>query len=183
MTGTLIDVPAHREIPVERELIARPAPRGYHRMRTPAREPSPVTALWREARTVLAARPVVGPRKLVTVPRLVVPVGAGQLAFSVSSRSAEADQFATDERVLVQPGDWRGSPVLGSRQREGHAQLVTAGTLLPYVRSELDAKYRWRIPLARLAHRLARRDEPFGDAVILVTVHDSDSLPFAPPRP
>ncbi|MGN2637674.1 hypothetical protein ACTD5D_16060 [Nocardia takedensis] len=167
MTGTLVD------LPVERERIAHPTP-GARRDRSGA------PTLWREAKTVLVAQRR-GPREVVTFPRLVIPIGDNQLAFGLSSRSREADELARDSRVLVQPGDWRGTPALGSHEREGVAQLVSAGTLLPYVQSELDAKYRWRVPMSRMFHRLFRREAtPYGDAVVLVTVDEAGHLPFLP---
>ncbi|MET7767132.1 hypothetical protein [Nocardia sp. NPDC005366] len=171
MTNTLVDVP------VGREQIARPA---HAPRQARGRRGHPDTATpWREAKTVLVARST-GPRQVVTVPRLVVPIGETQLAFGVSSQSAEADQFAHDSRVIVQPGDWRGNPALGSHQRQGQAQLVTAGTLLPYVRSEIDAKYRWRIPLVRFVRRLVQRDALDGDVVVLVTVREPSPVPAVP---
>ncbi|MBF6172199.1 hypothetical protein [Nocardia blacklockiae] len=169
MTGTLIDVPNTPQVaqpePVARPIGGRPGD-------------SAAANLWQQAKTVLVTR-VAGPQQLVTVPRLVVPVGQNQLAFRISSYSPEAEQLAADGRVVVQPGDWRGSPALGSHQSQGRAQVVTGGTLLPFVQSELDAKYRWRVPLARFAHRLARGAAPYGDVIVLVTVFDP--VPMLPP--
>jgi len=164
MSGTLIDVPATY---LQR---AQPEP-------GPASQPAGVPArsaaenIWQQAKTVVVTR-VAGPQQLVTVPRLVVPVGHNQLAFRVSSYGVEAEQLARDPRVLVQPGDWRGNPALGSQQRQGRAQVITGGTLLPSVRSELDAKYRWRTSVARMAHRVANGAAPYGDLIILVTVFE-----------
>ncbi|MFI6040887.1 hypothetical protein ACIA8C_04590 [Nocardia sp. NPDC051321] len=136
-------------------------------------------AVWRDAKTVLVTR-VTGPRQLTSVPRLVIPIGDTQLAFRVSSRSAECEELARDGRVLVQPGDRRGNPALGSHQRQGQAQLVTAGTLLAHVESEIAAKYRWRIPVARFAHRLGHGDAPYADVVVLVTVAEPSPIPMLP---
>ncbi|ATL67926.1 hypothetical protein [Nocardia terpenica] len=165
MTGTVVDVPI-APLQIAQPLGPRSAGTG-------------MAAKWQAAKTVLVTR-VVGPRQLMTVPRLVVPVGDTQLAFRVSSHSPEADQLDRDGRVLVQAGDWRGNPALGSHQHQGQAQLVTGGTLLPYVQAEIDAKYRWRIPMARLAHRLARGAAPYGDVIILVTVQEPSPIPLPP---
>jgi hypothetical protein len=173
MTGTLVDVPTRylsvaqpnpggRPNPVPQQ-VAQPFP-GHPGHSDPAN-------IWQQAKMVLVTR-ATGPQQLVTVPRLVIPIGRDQLAFRVSSYADEADDLARDGRVLVQPGDWRGNPALGSQQRQGHAQVVTGGTLLPYVQSEIEAKYRWRISLARMAHRLARGSAPYGDVIALVTVYE-----------
>ncbi|BAW06963.1 hypothetical protein NS14008_18680 [Nocardia seriolae] len=153
-----------------RTQFARPA--------TPApapREHSGPAAVWQEARTVLVTR-TTGPRQLVTVPRLVVPIGDNGLAFRASSYSVEAEQLAEDGRVLVQPGDWRGNPKVGSRQLQGQARLISTGTFVPRVQAELEAKYRWRTSLARMAHRMANGSAPYGNLVVLVTVFEPGPL-------
>lgn len=165
MTDTLVD------LTTDRADLAAPVDRPRPVRHTAA------AAVWRDAKTVLVTR-VTGPRQLTTVPRLVVPVGDTQLAFRVSSKSAEAADLARDGRVLVQPGDRRGTPALGSHQRQGLAQLVTAGTLLAYVDAEIAAKYRWRIPVARFAHRLGHRDAPYADIVVLVSVAEPSPIPM-----
>ncbi|MVU82575.1 hypothetical protein GPX89_35760 [Nocardia sp. ET3-3] len=167
MTDLMIDPAAART------QFARPAS-------TPAPEPerrahSAAAAMWHEAKTVLVTR-TTGPRQLVTVPRLVVPIGDNGLAFRTSSYSVEAEQLAHDGRVLVQPGDWRGNPVLGTRQLQGVARLVSAGTFVPRVQAEIEAKYRWRTSLARMAHRMANGSAPYGNLVVLVTVFEPGPL-------
>ncbi|AYF75682.1 hypothetical protein D7D52_19565 [Nocardia yunnanensis] len=142
-----------------------PGPRRY----------SGAAAVWQDAKTVLVTR-AVGPRQLSTAPRLVVPIGDNGLAFRTSSYSAEADQLAQDGRVLVQPGDFRGNPVVGSRQLQGHARLISAGTFVPRVQAEIEAKYRWRTSFARMAHRLANGSAPYGNLVVLVTVFEPGPL-------
>ncbi|MFI1912741.1 hypothetical protein [Nocardia sp. NPDC020380] len=142
---------------------------------------SAAAAIWREAKTVLVTR-VTGPQQLKTVPRLVIPVGDTQLAFRTSSYSVEAEELAQDGRVLVQPGDWRGNPSVGSHQKAGRAQLVTAGTLLPHVHTEIEAKYRWRLSFARAAHRMSNGSTPYGDIVVLVTVFEPGPMALMPPR-
>jgi hypothetical protein len=146
----------------------------------PGRRGVPGAGLWWEAAKTVVVTRVTGPRQLETVPRLVVPVGDRQLAFRICSGSPEAEQLACDGRVLVQPGDRLGKPALGSHQRQGHAQIVTAGTLLSYVQSAIEAKYRWRVPLLRYAHRMARGGAPYNDVVVLVTVHEPSPIPLPP---
>ncbi|MTE14373.1 hypothetical protein [Nocardia aurantiaca] len=136
-------------------------------------------AVWQEAKTVLVTR-ATGPRQLATAARLVVPIGDNGLAFRVSSFSAEAEQLAQDGRVLVQPGDWRGNPKLGSRQLQGHARLVSTGAFVPWVQAEIEAKYRWRMSLARAAHRMANGNAPYGNLVVLVTVFEPGPLALPP---
>ncbi|WP_433654592.1 hypothetical protein ACQPW1_28030 [Nocardia sp. CA-128927] len=166
MTDTLVDLELEGQ-------VARPAAR-----RRPVRSGGAAAAdVWRDAKTVLVTR-VTGPRQLTKAPRLVIPIGDTQLAFRVSSQSDEAAELARDGRVLVQPGDRRGTPALGSHQRQGRAQLVTAGSLLPHVESEIAAKYRWRIPMTRFAHRLGHRDAPYADIVVLVTVAEPSPIPM-----
>ncbi|WP_378740953.1 hypothetical protein [Nocardia brasiliensis] len=170
MTDTLVDLTVDSQQVARPDVRPRPAWNGGR---------SDTAKVWRDAKTVLVTR-VTGPRQLTTVPRLVIPVGDTQLAFRVSSQSAEAEQLARDGRVLVQPGDRRGTPALGSHQWQGQAQLVTAGTLLPYVEAEIAAKYRWRIPVARFAHRLGHGDAPYADVVVLVTVAEPSPIPILP---
>ncbi|MFF0492668.1 hypothetical protein ACFYTQ_26870 [Nocardia sp. NPDC004068] len=134
---------------------------------------------WWHAKTVLVTR-VAGPDKLVTVPRLVVPIGDRQLAFRISSLSPEAGQLAQDGRVVVQPGDWHGSPVVGTHQRQGWAQLVTTGTLIGHVDAAMNAKYGWRLSLARFAHHMARGAARYGDVIVLVNVHEPSPIPLPP---
>ncbi|WP_216896303.1 hypothetical protein [Nocardia alni] len=191
MNGTLVDVPtAYLSVaqpnpgagPVPgggpnpglyRKPIARPIPAPDGGPQAPGGRPerSDTANIWQEAKTVVVTR-VSGPQALVTVPRLVVPIGHNQLAFRVSSYATEADELSRDPRVLVQPGDWRGNPSLGSQQRQGQAQVITGGTLLPYVQTQIEAKYRWRTSVARMAHRLARGAAPYGDTIVLVTVYE-----------
>ncbi len=203
MNGTLVDVPtAYLSVaqpnpgigPVPgggphpglyRVPIARPNPapnpEGDPQAHGGRGERSDAANIWQEAKTVLVTR-VSGPQELVTVPRLVVPIGHNQLAFRVSSYATEADELARDPRVLVQPGDWRGNPTLGSQQRQGQAQVITGGTLLPYVQSQIEAKYRWRTSVARMAHRVARGAAPYGDTIVLVTVYEPIQAIMPPPR-
>ncbi|MEU6580441.1 hypothetical protein [Nocardia sp. NPDC046763] len=154
----------------------------------PAAAPAPIpvrgeisgpAAVWQQAKTVLVTR-AAGPRQLITVPRLVIPIGDNGLAFRTSSYSTEAEQLAEDGRVLVQPGDWRGHPKLGSRQFQGTARLLTAGTFVPRVQTEIEAKYGWRTALARAAHRLANGNTPYGDLTVLVTVFEPGPLALPP---
>ncbi|MFI6172448.1 hypothetical protein ACIBCN_37110 [Nocardia sp. NPDC051052] len=169
MTGTLVDLALDGQV-ARPDVRLQPARRGGN---------STGADVWRDAKTVLVTR-VTGPRQLTAVPRLVIPIGDTQLAFRVSSRSAEGEELARDGRVLIQPGDRRGNPALGSHQRQGQAQLVTAGTLLAHVESEIAAKYRWRIPVARFAHRLGHGDAPYADVVVLVTVAEPSPIPMLP---
>ncbi|MGF6889015.1 hypothetical protein ABIA39_008486 [Nocardia sp. GAS34] len=162
MPGTLGDIPANY---LRR---AQPDP-GSLSPRVPAHPDA--SNIWQRAKTVVVTR-ITGPQELVTAPRLVVPVGRNQLAFRVSSYGTEADQLARDGRVLVQPGDWRGNPALGSQQRQGRAQVVTGGTLLPPVHAAFEAKYRWQTSLAKMAHRLSSGAAPYGDLIVLVTVFE-----------
>ncbi|GAB2537322.1 hypothetical protein [Nocardia heshunensis] len=168
MTDLMID-PAAARTQFARDATPAPVPR---------RHTGPA-AVWQEAKTVLVTR-AIGPRQLVTVPRLVVPIGENGLAFRTSSYSAEAEQLAQDGRVLVQPGDWRGTPAMGSRQLQGQARLVSEGTFVPRVQAELEAKYRWRTSFARMAHRLANGSAPYGNLIVLVTVFEPGPLALPP---
>ncbi|GAB0102829.1 hypothetical protein JMUB6875_18000 [Nocardia sp. JMUB6875] len=165
MTDLMIDPAAARTQFAQPAATPAPQPRQY----------SPAARVWLEAKTVLVTR-VVGPGQLVTTPRLVVPIGDNGLAFRTSSYAAESEQLAHDGRVLVQPGDWRGNPVVGTRQLQGVARLVGTGTLVPRVQAEIEAKYRWRTSLARMAHRMANGSAPYGNLVVLVTVFEPGPL-------
>ncbi|MGW4351926.1 hypothetical protein ACWELJ_07510 [Nocardia sp. NPDC004582] len=162
---------------VGRTQFARPAaPPAAASARSATARPSSV---WQQAKTALVTR-TLGNRQLVTAPRLVVPFGDNGLAFRVSSFAAEAEQLALDPRVVVQPGDWRGNPAVGSRQLMGHANLVPEGDLLPQVEAAIDAKYGWRTALAKAAHRLANGSAPYGNIVVLVTVFEPGPLALPP---
>lgn len=137
------------------------------------------STVWEKAKTALVTR-TLGHRQLVTAPRLVIPFGDNGLAFRVSSFAAEAEQLALDPRVLVQPGDWRGNPAVGSRQLMGHANLVAEGDLLAKVEAAIDAKYGWRTSLAKAAHRLANGSAPYGNIVVAVTVFEPGPLALPP---
>ncbi|WP_157172556.1 hypothetical protein [Nocardia pneumoniae] len=128
--------------------------------------------LWWDATTVLVTYPAT-PRRWETVKHLVIPVDNGRLAFQISSQSAEARRLAHDRRVIVQAGDWRGSPALGSRQHHGTAELVRTGPLFDKVRAGIRTKYGPRLGLAHLAHKLALGAAPYGDITVVVTVHES----------
>lgn len=171
MTGTLGDIPANYLRRAQPDTSAQPG----------GVLPHPDSSnVWQRAKTVIVTR-VASPKERVTAPRLVVPVGHNQLAFRVSSYGTEADQLARDGRILVQPGDWRGSPALGSQQREGLAQVITGGTLLPSVNAAFEAKYRWQTSLARMAHRLSNGAAPYGDLIVLVTVYEPQQA-LMPPK-
>ncbi|WP_067472517.1 hypothetical protein, partial [Nocardia amamiensis] len=128
--------------------------------------------LWWGAHTVLVTYPT-APRRSETVKHLVVPVDHGRLAFPVSSQSAEARRLAHEQRVIVQAGDWRGSPALGSRQHYGTAESVRTGPLFDKVQAGIRTKYAKRIGLARLAHRFALGAAPYADIAVVVTVHEN----------
>ncbi|ONM50041.1 hypothetical protein [Nocardia donostiensis] len=134
--------------------------------------------LWWDARTVLVTRRI-APGQWATVPRLVVPIDHGRLAFRVSSHSDEAQQLAQDRRIIVQAGDWRGRPALGSRQHQGTAHLVRGGPLLNKVREGIRIKYGMRVALARMAHRAALGSAPYADIAVIVTIHEGP--PFVVP--
>lgn len=131
---------------------------------------------WWDARTALVTRRV-GQAQWATVPRLVVPVGQGRVAFRVSSRSAEARHLRQDNHIVVQTGDWRGSPALGSRQYHGTAQLVQGGPVFDVVEEGMRVKYGMRVTFARLAHRAALGSAPYGDLAVIITI--DENLPFA----
>ncbi|MGW4327031.1 hypothetical protein ACWEKR_14175 [Nocardia sp. NPDC004573] len=133
--------------------------------------------LWWDAGTVLVTYPQ--PQAggyWNTVPHLVLPVGHGRLAFRISSHSSEARHLEGDRRVIVQAADWRGEPALGSRQHQGTAELLRTGALFDQVRTGMQVKYGKRVGLARLTHRLAMGAAPYGDIVVVVTVHENRVL-------
>ncbi|MBF6302039.1 hypothetical protein IU459_31500 [Nocardia amamiensis] len=150
--------------------IAARAARRAHAVPERPREWDP-GILWWDAHTVLVTYPT-APQRSGTVKHLVVSAGYGRLAFPVSSQSAEAQHLAHDWRVIVQAGDWRGSPALGSRQHYGTAESVRTGPLFDKVQAGIRTKYAKRVGLARLAHRLALGAAPYGDIAVVVTVHE-----------
>ncbi|WP_228790842.1 hypothetical protein [Nocardia puris] len=132
--------------------------------------------LWWDASTVRVTRSVAsGPWP--TVAHLVIPIDRGRLAFRLSSGSSEARQLARDPRVIVQAGDWRGRPAVGSRQHQGVAEVVHAGPLFDKITAGLELKYGMRLGLAELYHRMALGSAPYGDLAVVVTVHETAPMP------
>lgn len=129
--------------------------------------------LWWDARTVRVTYPrPEATGRWNTVPHLVLPLDHGRLAIRISSHSREARHLAREQRVIVQAGDWRGEPALGSRQHQGTAELVRTGPLIDHVRTGMLIKYgRW-LGLAHLSHRLAMGAAPYGDLVVVITVRE-----------
>ncbi|WP_067709686.1 hypothetical protein [Nocardia yamanashiensis] len=136
-------------------------------------------SLWWDAKSVLVTRPI-AENSLATTPHLVVPAEYGRLAFVLSSHGAEAQQLAYNGRVLIQAGDWRGRPALGSRQHYGTARIVNNPYLAAQIRDGLRIKYGARTAFARMAHRLAHGAVPYGDLVALVELHPHRPLMIAP---
>lgn len=132
-------------------------------------------SLWWDADTILVTREV-APGRWETLTRLVVPIGQGRPAFRLSSSSPEARQMRSDRRVIVQAGDRRGEPVIGSRQHQGTVELVARGPLFETVQEGMRVKYGMRLSLARLGHRLMLGSAPYADLVAVVTVHENKGL-------
>lgn len=128
---------------------------------------------WVSAKSVLVTRPV-APGAIATSPHLVIPAERG-LGFLLSSCGVEAEQLALDPRVVIQPGDWRGRPTVGSRQQYGTVRIFSDHYLAERVHNEMRIKYPTRTALARMAHRFEHGTASYGDLVAFVEVH--------PPRP
>ncbi|MEV6769442.1 hypothetical protein AB0N05_12535 [Nocardia sp. NPDC051030] len=127
-------------------------------------------SLWWEAKSVVVTR-AIAPGSIATTPHLVVPFEEGRLAFLLSSHGAEAQQLAWDGRVVIQAGDWRGRPALGSRQHYGTAFVVNDRQLADRTKEGMRIKYGARRALARMAHRMANGAVPYGDLVAVVHLH------------
>lgn len=136
-------------------------------------------SLWWDAGTVLVTREI-APGRWETIKRLVVPVGQGRLAFRVSSWSPEARQLMSDPRVIVQAGDWRGAPALGSRQHRGHALTFGEGPLLDTIRDGMRIKYGVRAKFARWGHRVTLGSAPYADLAVVVSVQEDPWFPALP---
>ncbi|MFI6866470.1 hypothetical protein [Nocardia sp. NPDC050406] len=123
-------------------------------------------------------RPI-APDRIATTPHLVVPADYGRFAFLLSSYGEEAQQLAYDGRVVLQIGDWRGRPALGSRQQYGTARIIADRHLAERVQLDMRGKYGARTKLARMAHRFAHGAVPYGDLVALVEIHPHRPLMIA----
>ncbi|WP_067687449.1 hypothetical protein [Nocardia jejuensis] len=132
-------------------------------------------SLWWDAKSVLVTRPL-APGRIATTPHLVVPSERGQLAFLLSTHSAEAQQLDQDPRVVVQAGDWRGRPALGSRQHYGTARIICNDYLSAQIRDGMRIKYGAKTVFARMAHRMAHGAVPYGDLVAIVELHPQGPL-------
>ncbi|MFB8005467.1 hypothetical protein [Nocardia sp. NPDC056000] len=148
---------------------------------TPPPSPSPwyEGSLWWDAKSVVVTR-AVEPGVIATTPHLVVPAEFGRFAFLLSSYGEEAMQLARDPRVVIQSGDWRGRPAIGSRQHYGTARIVGDPGLSHRIQDGMRIKYGARTKLARMAHRFANGSVPYGDVVALVELHPHRPLMIAP---
>ncbi|MCP2281095.1 hypothetical protein [Nocardia amikacinitolerans] len=127
--------------------------------------------LWWDAATVLVTYPTPS-GTWQTVAHLVIPIDHGRLAFRVPAHSAEAQQLSRDRRVIVQAGDWRGTPALGSRQHQGAAEVIFTGPLYEQVQTGIRTKYGpVRTGLANLARRFAAGATT--DLAAIVTLHEN----------
>lgn len=134
---------------------------------------------WWDAKSVLVTRPI-APDRIATTPHLVVPAEYGRLNFLLSSYGEEAEQLARDRRVVIQSGDWRGRPALGTRQHYGTVHIVRDDYLADRVHESMRIKYGARIALARMAHRFAHGTTPYGDLVAFVELHPNPPLMINP---
>ncbi|MBL1077083.1 hypothetical protein JK358_22040 [Nocardia sp. 2] len=134
---------------------------------------------WWDAKTVLVTRPV-GPGQIAITPHLVVPAPHDQLAFLLSSYSEEAQQLAYDGRVVIQTGDWRGRPALGTRQHYGLARIISDTNISAQVQDHMRVKYGARTAFARMAHRLANGAVPYGDLVAVVELRPNPPFMLTP---
>ncbi|WP_051021526.1 hypothetical protein [Nocardia araoensis] len=132
-------------------------------------------SLWWDAQTVLVTHEI-EPGRWERLRRLVVPVGLGRLAFRLSSWSPEAACMMRDRRVIVQAGDWRGEPAIGSREHQGSVQLYGRGPLADTVAEGLRIKYGARLTVARLGHQLRLGSAPYADLVAVVTVRENKGM-------
>ncbi|MFC9999295.1 hypothetical protein [Nocardia sp. NPDC127526] len=157
-------------------MATRTVPAAAFHPRPPATTPDTwhPGSLWWDSKSVLVTRPI-APGSVATTPHLVLPADHGRLAFLLSSHGAEAEQLAYDGRVVIQAGDWRGRPALGSRQHYGTARIIGDHYLAERIHEGMRIKYGARTALARMVHRLANGSVPYGDLVALVELH--------PPRP
>ncbi|QLY28503.1 hypothetical protein [Nocardia huaxiensis] len=156
-----------------------PAPGASVHPQAPTHSVSPVPAnpwtagsLWWDSKTVLVTRPI-PPDRIAVAPHLVIPEEGGRLAFLLSSYTEEAQQLAGDGRVVIQPGDWRGRPALGSRQQYGTVHIITGGPFADKIREGMRIKYGARMSFARMAHRLANGAVPYGDLVAVAELRPS----------
>lgn len=132
-------------------------------------------SLWWDAKSALVTR-AMAPGSMATAPHLVLPAEQGRLAFLLSSQGVEAQQLVQDPRVVIQAGDWRGRPALGSREQYGIARLVGDAHLVGQIQDGMRIKYGARTALARMAHRFANGSVPYGDLVALVELRPSGPL-------
>ncbi|MCU1640097.1 MAG: hypothetical protein JWN03_372 [Nocardia sp.] len=156
-----------------------PIPRSALPAAQPGRSAWQRGSLWWDAKSVLVTRPT-APGRLVTVPHLVVPAEYGRLNFLLSSYDIEAEQLGQDRRVMIQPGDWRGRPMIGSRQQYGSVHIVRDDFLLERAHEGMRIKYGARNALARMAHRFKQGTAPYGDLVAFVEVHPHRPLMIEP---
>ena len=120
----------------------------------------------------------------VPAPVWCVPLDGG-FGFWTSSASGKAKRLAHTTRVVVQPCNGRGTVRPGSAPEEATAHLVTDGPELDRIRALVEDKYGVQTHITRflngLGNVLRRRDRPYGDRGVVVTLRPPEPDGAPPP--
>ena len=103
-----------------------------------------------------------------------VAAGDGKVGFITSSDSWKVKRLAADERVEVQPSDYRGRPTAGSTSRSGTAAVVR-GTEYDDVHTAVRDKYGIKLTMINALHsfqRLLGRGGPPNDCAVVITLDE-----------
>jgi len=112
----------------------------------------------------------------VATPVWTVPVSDGRVGMWTGSSTGKYKRLRNNSHVTIQACTARGKAKPGAEIFDGTAEIVRAGARYDEVQASIRAKYRRLIPVVKRISRLQgryRRGQPFGDAVVLISVAGS----------
>jgi uncharacterized protein len=110
-------------------------------------------------------------------PRPVWPAdaGDGRVGFITSSQTWKVKRLANNNRVELQPSDFRGRPKEGTLSQSGTA-VVVRGSEFEAVHTAVRDKYRFKVKLINGVHalqRLMRRGGHPNDCAVIITLDEA----------
>ena len=116
----------------------------------------------------------------VATPVWCVPLDGG-FGFWTSSTSGKAKRLVHTTRVVVQPCNGRGKVRDGTAPEEATAHVVADGAELDRIRALVEDKYGVQTHITRFLNRvgnvLRRRNRPYGDRGVVVTLRQAAEPP------
>ena len=111
----------------------------------------------------------------VSTPTWVVALDDGKIGFYTSSTSGKAKRLKNNPNVVVQPSDGRGRTRQGTSPVKGTA-VVVSGPERDAIYEKVVAKYGFMTKLTRFLAKvggiLKRKDQPYADRGVVVTLSE-----------